>query len=445
MSFVTNTETVISGWLEKRGPLVDWNWLRRWCVLATEKKWLGQRCTSLSTKLTWFADTACTDRRGYVELDSDSLIKVYIDVAALSDHAGTFVEKRPHSFTLDMYPSNGTLQRLFHFDACSQDALEAWTSSIRDAVKQLSTFAARRYSANLLSRASDGSYEKQTRRLGDLERAASSGFRRMSARRSTCLSLKKVSPEKLKLLAAETRQFEAIGDEGKTNSVLFKLQDRLRCVVFFPGDISDFRQNMAVMKEYSLEELHEVIASRFPSQSILTIRASCLDPGPSGFPLACYNNFLSKAPPMAPLGAAKHLKRLLADVGEKSGSEISSAQLTLVGFSRGGLPLTAVLHDDLDDQEGLKQRISAIHYLDVGLLTPGPAYASKDAVERLPEAASLYVHLTDYIAKPGNGYWRSIGQSMVDNASRLSNAKLTLHSCGDTLESHFDLLNEFVP
>merc|ERR1712228_892294 len=117
--------------------------------------------------------------------------------------------------------------------------------------------------------------------------------------------------------------------------------------------------------------------------------------------------------------------------------DIATAKVVLIGFSKGGLPMTALLEDDSCDDAGLKQRLESIHYVDVGLPGPGPAYASGVALQTLPKTVPVYVHLSDWIAKPAMGFWKEEAGECASAAKACGlQVEVKLYPGAQLLETH---------
>lgn len=113
--------------MEKRGPTIDFKWMRRWCVLT-------------ASTLEVYVDE---ERR---QLKATHAIK-HATRAASFRHVGSanpgapgesvkHWKTKPHGFALDLDPNQGKDRLLYYFDALSQDDKQAWLDAIAAASAQ---------------------------------------------------------------------------------------------------------------------------------------------------------------------------------------------------------------------------------------------------------------------------------------------------------------------
>jgi len=176
-----------------------------------------------------------------------------------------------------------------------------------------------------------------------------------------------------------------------------------RCVVFFPGDISDFAKKGGDPR-MSLEALTEVIGRRFPIDDVLTVRPTALRNG-----MAVYSDFAATDDRGVPLeertaddpDAVGHLEALLETASQTVGQDLSSRPVILVAFSKGGVPLNALLRDAArkgESNPAWLMQLDAAHFVDVGLPVPGAYPLSEQELLFLRQSVSphfqLFVHGT---------------------------------------------------
>jgi len=118
----SGNSTLCSGWLEKRGPNINFMWKRRWCVLTSES-------------LVYWENALCKTKHGEITLSKLSKCKGFRDPLASGDaikHA-----ERAYGFVLDPDPTGGKDRRWFYFDAFDAESLHKWTHFIGVAVEML--------------------------------------------------------------------------------------------------------------------------------------------------------------------------------------------------------------------------------------------------------------------------------------------------------------------
>jgi len=111
------------GWLEKRGPTMSYKWLRRWCVLSTER-------------LSYYEDEKRQIKKGHITIKSSTCALHFADPNTRGD-AVKHVRNRPFGFVLDVDPSHGRHRHLYYFDAGGADIMKQWCQAIEDAARGL--------------------------------------------------------------------------------------------------------------------------------------------------------------------------------------------------------------------------------------------------------------------------------------------------------------------
>jgi len=116
---------VMAGWMERRGPTVDFKWQRRWVVLQ-------------DGKLETFLDQDCRERRAMSRLRPESCLKTF--KVAQSDAAGDaalYRKTRPNGFVIDLDPQALGCSHLVYFDPLDAEQSELWLQAIEVTVKTL--------------------------------------------------------------------------------------------------------------------------------------------------------------------------------------------------------------------------------------------------------------------------------------------------------------------
>lgn len=200
--------------------------------------------------------------------------------------------------------------------------------------------------------------------------------------------------------------FWCTGAEHKCNWLLARhAPASRRCVVFFPGDLSDFAAGAGLPYCYSLEAIFWVLCCKFPEDTLVLIKPrmmvehfaiyvnfmlvdgmgnprplSELRPEDPDAPTGEHQGELEgRPPPQAEAAAAQpmveppravlHLERLLASLRAELGGDLPP-RLTLIGFSKGASVLGALLREAKTEVE-FWESVDAVHFVDAGLTVPG--------------------------------------------------------------------------
>mmetsp|Transcript_107491 Transcript_107491/g.342687 ORF Transcript_107491/g.342687 Transcript_107491/m.342687 type:complete len:315 (-) Transcript_107491:114-1058(-) len=197
--------------------------------------------------------------------------------------------------------------------------------------------------------------------------------------------------------------FFCAGAERKCNWLLVRhVPGSQRCVVFFPGDLSDFAAGGGLPYSYSLEALFWVLCRKYPDETLVLVKPHMMVDR-----FAIYVNFMlvdgqGNPRPLTQLKAQEaagdgdvegagcvgaalaedaaqpgvetpravlHLERLLDAVRSELGGDLP-ARLTLVGFSKGAVVLGAVMRE-ARTEVAFWQKVDAVHFVDAGLTVPG--------------------------------------------------------------------------
>lgn len=254
------------------------------------------------------------------------------------------------------------------------------------------------------------------------------------------------------------------------------LQNGNAHVVFFPGDIQNFQQEMALHSDtaqwqsWSLERVALTLGHRFPGCHIWVIRASRM----YLHKFSSYQNFVESnlfgAPEHSPeYGAILHLRALLGHSMEQAGLQnplppltgTSSPAplppgftLTLVGFSKGCVVLNQIVYELAGARADLKLRlfldsVSDMYWLDGG--HPGGSETWVTDRCALGELASsgvaVHAHVTPYEVRDPMRAWvgrehQHFVKTLEDLGACISQ-KLHFEDEPASIENHFRVLQEF--
>lgn len=224
--------------------------------------------------------------------------------------------------------------------------------------------------------------------------------------------------------------FHIAGAAGKLNRLLVRtVPEPRRCVIFFPGDISDFAPQVGLPNSYSLEALLWVLCAKFPEDMVVLVKPRIMNEF-----FACYVNFMlvdsqgnprnldkemgrgievDEAMPDAADGAAggatndvdttlehpravEHLRGLLGSLQGELGEPLPSRRV-LVGFSKGAAVLSSLLRETADELEFWGET-EAVHFVDAGLTVPGSFPVGEEELRALgavaPPGFVMWLHGT---------------------------------------------------
>lgn len=111
--------------MSKRGPTIDYGWVRRWCTLS-------------QARLEYFADERSRRRKGTIPVSLETRAVAFRlpdticnpCAPGVAGAAAKHCSEKPCGFVLDVDPSGGKCRRLFYFDAGSLLSLQAWIDAI---------------------------------------------------------------------------------------------------------------------------------------------------------------------------------------------------------------------------------------------------------------------------------------------------------------------------
>ncbi|CAB1346758.1 unnamed protein product [Coregonus sp. 'balchen'] len=261
--------------------------------------------------------------------------------------------------------------------------------------------------------------------------------------------------------------------QGQCGSATEASEERSAHVVFFPGDIQNFQQEMSLQPEgaqwlsWSLENVALTLGRRFPDRHVWVIRASRM----YLHKFSCYHNFVESnlfgAPEHSPdYGAFRHLRALLSNGMEQAGlpnplplqgggdKVTPGFSLAVVGFSKGCVVLNQMVYElaraRADPELGpFVERLSDMYWLDGG--HPGGSETWVTDKRALGELAAsgvaVHAHVTPYEVRDPMRAWvgREHGcfvKKLEDLGARLSQ-KLHFEDEPASIENHFRIIQDF--
>nr|XP_023679642.1 UPF0565 protein C2orf69 homolog isoform X1 [Paramormyrops kingsleyae] len=245
-------------------------------------------------------------------------------------------------------------------------------------------------------------------------------------------------------------------------------EDQSRHVVFFPGDIQNFEQEMARQAEgaqwqrWSFERVALILAQRFPGHYIWVVRAACM----YLHKFSSYCNFVESnmfgTPEHSPhYGAICHLRALLRHgllrAGLLSPTDAfppPGLSLILVGFSKGCVVLNQIVHEleaagSDPELATFLQQVSELYWLDGG--HPGGSgtwVTERRALEVLAaRGVALHAHVTPYEVQDPMRAWvghehRQFVETLKELKARVTST-LHFHDEPASIDNHFRVIEEF--
>lgn len=263
-----------------------------------------------------------------------------------------------------------------------------------------------------------------------------------------------------------------VGFDGRKNDVVFCGSEGQQHVVFFPGDVQDYVENMEnhadnkKWKQWNLEATAKLLERRFPNSFVWVVR-------PSRYHLstfACYQNFVEVNVFGVPdhrnhgYGALKHLsaiiesavKRIL-QIPHDEEDPTDEFPLILVGFSKGCVVLNQIIYELSIALTGsdsrlsdFASRISMMYWLDGGHSGESNTWITDEKfLDHLAKyVPSIRVHVTPYQIQDSSRPW--IGKEQKKFVEKLHSlgakdlkVKVHFQDRDPSLAFHFKLLEHF--
>ncbi|XP_050293057.1 mitochondrial protein C2orf69 isoform X2 [Anthonomus grandis grandis] len=180
------------------------------------------------------------------------------------------------------------------------------------------------------------------------------------------------------------RLLQLSGFEERKNDVVYappkNITQPSRVVVFFPGDVQDYIENMESHrdnkhhKQWNLEDTALKLQKKFPDEHILVVKPARMD----FKTFSCFQNFVNSSDMGVPSHCSdhnglRHLSCLLESVSKVSKTNLSLLDITLIGFSKGCVVLNQFLHEfhqfaSVKNEEMLSfiRKIRDMYWLDGG-------------------------------------------------------------------------------
>eukprot|EP00440_Ansanella_granifera_P018659 gb/GFBE01020272.1/.p1 GENE.gb/GFBE01020272.1/~~gb/GFBE01020272.1/.p1 ORF type:complete len:300 (+),score=66.51 gb/GFBE01020272.1/:1-900(+) len=260
--------------------------------------------------------------------------------------------------------------------------------------------------------------------------------------------------------------FQCAGADKKLNFLIVRhVPGAQRCVVFFPGDISDFA---AGLKPYNfcLEALLWVLCLKFPEDTVILVKPRMMVDH-----FAIYVNFMlvdgtgnprsltekktksgqaqadEQPADLEGPSATEHLCLLLRSLGRELGEELPR-HVILVGFSKGAAVLNALMRDP---QADLWATVHSVHFVDAGLMIPGVFPTSEQELQRLgevtPDDFTVWLHSTPRQLKDENRPFVAAEHAAFEERCKAIGqaveTRLYAEGMPVSLDMHFDALRCF--
>lgn len=255
------------------------------------------------------------------------------------------------------------------------------------------------------------------------------------------------------------------GDVEKKNDVILcgNLQDAKQHVIFFGGDVQDFKENMdkyfnIAYKEWNLESTAQLLQSRFSESAVFVIKPSKMLLNT----FSIFKNFLKfdedGRPEFSPdFGAFVHLAKLYksakAIAADVTTVDSDCVPVKLVGFSKGCLVLNQLMFEltnvkEHADVKPFLDQVEAMFWLDGGHTGCKDAYITDINVLKTIKdlGKQLVVHVTPYEVKDQNRPW--IGREERHFVKKLQDLKANIkeyrHFMDEpgSIENHFNVLTK---
>ncbi|XP_039291771.1 UPF0565 protein C2orf69 homolog isoform X2 [Nilaparvata lugens] len=276
-----------------------------------------------------------------------------------------------------------------------------------------------------------------------------------------------------------TRLLQVEGYDGRKNDVIYHkpsiTQPVHSTVIYFGGDVQDFKENMEVHSrpflKWNLDDMSRMLSLKFPESHIIVVRPSRMD-----FDVySCFVNFVPSVkygvPKHVPMNFAfQHILKLLDGVSQRFNftnskeythtvdSDLPCRKLIVIGFSKGCVVLNQLLYEfhhiktstSPEDNEMRRciPQISDMFWLDAGHGGTDIFLSTSSVLQTLAESGiRIHIHVTPYQVKDAKRPW--IGEEESQFTALLeklnANVERTLHFGNEagSLNLHFDVLSAF--
>ncbi|XP_065053900.1 uncharacterized protein LOC135682791 [Rhopilema esculentum] len=222
---------------------------------------------------------------------------------------------------------------------------------------------------------------------------------------------------------------KVVGFDGKYNDLVFCGEDAMQHVLFFPGDVQNYVEEMEKIKEnkawsdWDLESTAQLLSKRFPKSFIWVVRSALYDRNT----FACYSNFIEMDACGTPVferadsTALSHLKCLLdsavrkvLDLSPEEEDVTAEFPIVIVGFSKGCMVLNQLAYElpriSISEDSTLSDfvaRFDSMYFLDAGNGGQANAYVTdEDVLFHLAQnVPKIRVHVTPYQMKDESRPW----------------------------------------
>ncbi|KAG8178696.1 hypothetical protein JTE90_011622 [Oedothorax gibbosus] len=277
-------------------------------------------------------------------------------------------------------------------------------------------------------------------------------------------------------IAGPVRLGSIEGDAGKKNEILYhepQSEDPSGCVVFFGGDMQDYKENMLAHRDnkhyahWDLESTATLLHCHFPEQVIVIIKPSKM----TLKTFSCYKNFV----PVNDFGAPtyenntdslKHLKLILQSISRTLHKEpysknpdkylLSELPTTLIGFSKGCTVLNQfmysfhkLLEEPTEDMRLLVAKITSMYWLEGGHSGSSSTWVTDKKVLQSFSNYSIetFIHVTPYQVhcdtRPRIGKEEKIFRETLSRLKVNVTRKLHFENEPRSVEMHFQVLKVF--
>ncbi|CDW53069.1 UPF0565 domain containing protein [Trichuris trichiura] len=234
-------------------------------------------------------------------------------------------------------------------------------------------------------------------------------------------------------------------------------------VVFFPGDVQDYRQAMECHSEnreflrWNLEDVASMLLRQFPTSLLFVVKASQVTNGT----FACYKNFVTSNHVGIPqfsdnYGSWKHLESLIANAIEQSRFPSSRLPITLIGFSKGCVVLNQLVYELSEawkESSSFISEIKAICWLDGGHAGQNSTWLTDSSrlkiLVRKMSNCKFQVDVSPYQVRDCSRPWigRQENQFVQLMMAAGADIRVFMHFENEkpSIENHFRVIEQFRP